>query len=44
MLGRRPWWSFMLVAIMVVIRLLGPLHGGIGLRAYQSDMVEPVSS
>ena len=41
MLGRRPWWSFMLVAIMVVIRLLGPLHGGIGLRAYQSDMVEP---
>jgi S1-C subfamily serine protease len=40
MLGRTPWWSFMLVAVMVVIGLLGPLHG-IGMRAYQSDMVEP---
>ena len=41
MLGRTPSSSFILVAIVVVIGLLGPPHGGIGLRAHQSDMVEP---
>ena len=40
MSGRARWWSFILVAI-IVIGLRGPLQGGFGLRAYQSDMVEP---
>jgi hypothetical protein len=40
MSGLAQWWSFIFVAI-IVIGLRGPLQDGIGLRAYQSDMVEP---
>ncbi|HEY6649950.1 MAG TPA: trypsin-like peptidase domain-containing protein, partial [Mycobacterium sp.] len=40
MSGRQRWWSFILVAI-IVIGLRGPLHDDIGLRAYHSDMVGP---
>ena len=41
MLGRTPSWSFILVAIVATIGLLSPPHSGIGLRSYQSDLVEP---
>jgi S1-C subfamily serine protease len=40
MSGRARWWSLIFFAI-IAIGLRGPLHGDIGLRAYQSDMVEP---
>jgi len=33
MSSRARWWSLIVVAI-IVIGLRGPLHGGIGLRAY----------
>jgi hypothetical protein len=40
MSGRARWWSLIFLAI-IVVALRGPLHGDIGLRAFESDMVEP---
>ena len=44
MLGRTPWWSFMLVAVMVVIGLLGPLQAALACVPTRATWSNRVSS